>query len=88
MSGDPFRNYDQWLEAPYQEQADREALQEYIDEHSTVECSTCGTELGLRGEVELTTVTDPAWKNSYQTAPCPKCGEECEVNIVEPEPDE
>jgi transcription elongation factor Elf1 len=85
---DPFANYDAWLERPYQEQADREAHEEWLNENTTAECATCGHSFGHPDEVVLTLVEGETIR-PYQTAMCPVCREESEVNIVLPsEPDD
>lgn len=80
---DPFANYDQWLERPYQEQYDREAYEEWQSENTTAECGMCGHNFGHPDEVVLTLVEDGTIK--YHTTMCPVCKEECEVNIIIPE---
>lgn len=83
---DPFVNYDQWLERPYQDQCDREAYAEWQSENTTAECGSCGHSFGPPDEVVLTLVEGETIR-PFHTAMCPVCKEECEVNIIVPEQD-
>ncbi len=81
---DPFANYDAWLERPYQDQCDREAAQEWIEEHTIVTCGECGKELGHPDNVELKD-QNPEPHVSFQSVFCPFCNKETEADINIPD---
>jgi len=47
MTGDPFKNYDQWLESPYVDAQRRADDAEWVREHSTYSMSCCGKEIAV-----------------------------------------
>ena len=89
---DPFANYDAWKTTDTEGER-RAAEADWLEMHETVECGDCGHDYGLRCELPPDTlrtvgVTSNFKRFTYTVADCPECGEECEVNIVVPEPDE